>query len=72
MDCATFTIVNDNLVEGNHGFSVTITNVGTSAMIGMPDTTFITINDDDGKLLILLVSRKLYTTLLLMYLQLEY
>ena len=49
MDCATFTIVNDNLVEGDHGFSVTITNVGPSAMIGMPDTTVITINDNDRK-----------------------
>ena len=47
--CVNVAIVDDNVLEGDHDFSAEITGVGTSAMIGTPDTTVITITDDESK-----------------------
>ena len=47
--CVDVAIVDDNVLEGNHDFSVDIDDVGTSAMIGTLDTTVITITDDESK-----------------------
>ena len=47
--CATVSITDDTELEGDHDFSVFIASVGISATIGAPDTTVITINDDESK-----------------------
>ena len=47
--CATFNILDDSEMEGDHGFNVQITGVGPAAMIGSPDTTTVTIDDDEGE-----------------------
>ena len=47
--CVNVAIVDDNVLEGDHDFSVEITNVGPSAMIGTPDSTVVTITDDESK-----------------------
>ena len=48
-DCATITIIDDTVLEGNHDFSVSIDSAGMFAMIGTPDTTVFTIDDDESK-----------------------
>ena len=47
--CINVIIVNDNELEGNHSFSVFISDPGPFAMTGTPDTTVITIEDDESK-----------------------
>ena len=47
--CVNVMIVDDNVLEGDYDFSVDIDDVGTSAMIGTPDATVITITDDESK-----------------------
>ena len=47
--CVPVTIIDDTVLEGDHDFSVFISSVGTSAMIGTPDTTVITITDNECK-----------------------
>ena len=42
-------VVDDNVLEGDHDFSVDIDDVGPSAIIGTPDATVITITDDESK-----------------------
>ena len=50
--CAPVMATQDELVEGNHGFSINIasTNQPSSVTVGTPDTTSVTIIDDDGML----------------------
>ena len=55
-DCATITIIDDTVLEGNHDFSVSIDSAGMFAMIGTPDTTVFTIDDDESKSSALLLS----------------
>ena len=50
--CAPVTILQDLAVEGNHEFTISISDVGEFAMTGSPIDTVITIIDDDGKNLI--------------------
>ena len=47
--CAQVTILQDLAVEGNHEFTISISDVGEFAMTGSPIDTVITITDDDGK-----------------------
>ena len=47
--CATVSITDDTVLEGDHDFSVFIASVGISATIGTPDTTVIIINDNESK-----------------------
>ena len=50
--CAPVTAIQDGLAEGNHDFSINIasTNQPGSVTVVMPDTTSVTIMDDDGML----------------------
>ena len=45
--CATFNILDDSVMEGDHEFTVQITAVGPTAVIASPDTTTVTIDDDE-------------------------
>ena len=46
--CAPVVATQDGLVEGNHDFSINI--ASSFATVVMPDTTSVTIMDDDGML----------------------
>ena len=46
--CVTFGIVDDTALEGDHEFTVTITDVGSFAMIGDPSISTVTIDDNEG------------------------
>ena len=45
--CAAFNILDDSVMEGDHEFTVHITDVGPTAVIASPDTTTVTIDDDE-------------------------
>ena len=47
--CVTFDILDDSVLEGNHDFTVTITDVGPFAMIGTPSIRTVTIDDDESE-----------------------
>ena len=47
--CVTFGIMNDTVLEGDHDFTVTITDVGPFAMIGTPSISTVTIVDDESE-----------------------
>lgn len=47
--CVTVTIANDNLVENNETFSITITTGSKSTVISPRIVSYITIIDNDGK-----------------------
>ena len=47
VSCATVYIENDESLEGDHGFEVTITATESAASIMDPSTSFITIIDDE-------------------------
>ena len=47
--CVTFGIVDDTALEGDHDFTVTITDVGSFAMIGTPSISTVTIDDNESE-----------------------
>ena len=47
--CVTFDILDDSVLEGDHDFTVTITDVGSFAMIGTPFISTVTIDDDESE-----------------------
>ena len=47
--CVTFTILDDTVLEGEHEFTVNITDVGSAAAIGDPSVCTVTIVDDEGE-----------------------
>ena len=47
--CVAFGIVVDTVLEGDHDFTVTITDVGPFAMIGTPFISTVTIDDDESE-----------------------
>ena len=47
--CVTFGIEMDTVLEGDHDFTVTITDVGPFAMIGTPFISTVTISDDESE-----------------------
>ena len=47
--CANVTIVDDDDLEGDHNFAVFISDPGSFAMTGTPQTTVITISDNESK-----------------------
>ena len=47
--CVPVSIIDDTVLEGDHDFSVFIPSAGASATIGTPDTTVITITDNECK-----------------------
>ena len=47
--CVTFDILDNNVLEGDHDFTVTITDVGPFAMIGTPSISTVTIDDDESE-----------------------
>ena len=47
--CVTFGIMIDTVLEGDHDFTVTITDVVSCAMIGTPFISTVTISDDESE-----------------------
>ena len=47
--CSSIPITDDELLEGNHELTVTITGAGAHALIGNTTVTTVTITDDEGQ-----------------------
>ena len=48
-ECFSILILDDNVLEGNHDFSVSLIDVGLFALLGQPLTTTVTISDDESE-----------------------
>ena len=48
-ECVSISILDDGLLEGDHGFSVSLTDVGSFATLGEQLTTTVTIVDDESE-----------------------
>ena len=53
--CVTIDILDDSVLEEDHDFTVTITDVGPFAMIGTPSISTVTIDDDESEQHVLFV-----------------
>ena len=57
--CASITFDEDSIIEGDHSFTVSMSNPG-GAGTADPTVATVTIDDNDGKLRIALAERSLY------------
>ena len=51
MQCVTYTLTDDSILEGTETFTVAITHTGGAAL-GSPSSAIVTIHDDDGQYII--------------------
>ena len=59
-DCATITVMNDTILEGDENFSVVLTTTDPDVTIS-PNTTVVTVTNDDSKYLFLVVHKHRWT-----------
>ena len=48
-ECVSILILDDDVLEGNHDFRVSLIDVGLFALLGQPLTTTVTISDDESE-----------------------
>ena len=48
--CADITLDNDTFIEGDHNFTVAVSDSGGAGTVGATTVATVTIDDDDGKL----------------------